>query len=73
MDANCTWVSSPNPRRTGGGTVWLQTTAPVLPGETIVFELMVFDVSDPILDSLVLLDDFEWSIDPSSVGTGPPG
>jgi hypothetical protein len=60
-------------QRTGGGTVWLQTTAPVIPGETMILELMVFDVSDNILDSLVLLDAFNWSIMPSSVGTGPPG
>jgi hypothetical protein len=58
---------------TGGGTVWLQTTAPIVPGETMTLELMVFDVSDNILDSLVLLDAFTWSINPSSVGTGPPG
>ena len=58
---------------TGGGTVWLQTTAPVEPGETMVLQLMVFDVSDGILDSLSLLDAFEWSIDASGVGTGPPG
>jgi hypothetical protein len=58
---------------TGGGTVWLQTTAPVVPGETMVLEMMVFDVSDNILDSLALLDAFTWSINPSTVGTGPPG
>jgi hypothetical protein len=39
----------------------------------MVLELMVFDVSDNILDSLSLLDAFTWSIDPSGVGTGPPG
>ena len=39
----------------------------------MVFELMVFDVEDHILDSATLLDAFEWSINPSSVGTGPPG
>ena len=39
----------------------------------MVLELMVFDVSDDILDSQALLDDFEWSIDAASVGTGPPG
>lgn len=56
---------------TGGGTVWLETTAPVVPGETIELTLMVFDVSDNILDSLVLLDAFEWDIEPSDVGTQP--
>jgi hypothetical protein len=58
---------------TGGGTLWLQTNAPVEPGETMTLQLMVFDVSDNILDSLALLDNFTWSILPSSVGTGPPG
>ena len=33
------------------------------------FEFVIFDVSDQILDSLVILDNFEWSIDASSVGT----
>lgn len=55
----------------GGGTVWLVTTAPVVPGETMVLELMVFDVSDAVLDSLTILDDFQWSIEPSDVGTTP--
>jgi hypothetical protein len=56
---------------TGGGTVWLNTTAPVVPGETITIDFMVFDVSDCILDSLALLDQFEWLIDPTEVGTEP--
>lgn len=56
---------------TGGGTVWLQTTAPIVPGEIMTLDLMIFDVSDNILDSLVLLDDFVWDIDPSDVGTNP--
>jgi hypothetical protein len=56
---------------TGGGTVWLQTSAPIVPGETINLYLMVFDVSDNILDSLVLLDNFLWNINPSDVGTIP--
>lgn len=54
---------------TGGGTAWLTTTAPIVPGETMQIEFMVFDVSDHILDSLTLLDNFQWSLDPSGVGT----
>jgi hypothetical protein len=54
---------------TDGGTVWLTTTAPVVPGETISLEFMIFDVSDHAYDSLVLLDAFQWSINPSGVGT----
>jgi hypothetical protein len=44
----------------GAGTVWLETTAPVVPGETITLELMVFDVGDGGQDSIVLFDDFRW-------------
>ncbi len=54
---------------TGGGTNWLTTTAPVVPGETMTIEFMVFDVSDGILDSLAILDNFQWSLDASAVGT----
>ena len=55
--------------QTGGGTNWLTTTAPIVPGETMQIEFMIFDVSDHILDSLTLLDNFQWSLDPSGVGT----
>jgi hypothetical protein len=54
---------------TGGATNWLVTTAPVVPGETMTIEFTVFDVSDGNLDSLTLLDAFEWSVTPSTVGT----
>lgn len=65
-------TSSPS-GQTGGGTSWLLTTAPVVPGETMTIEFTIFDVSDSILDSLTLLDQFEWSLSPSGVGTGPAG
>ncbi|MFO0550664.1 MAG: choice-of-anchor L domain-containing protein [Polyangiaceae bacterium] len=54
---------------TGGGTNWLTTTAPVVPGETITIEFNLFDVSDGNLDSNVILDDWEWSVNSSGVGT----
>jgi hypothetical protein len=54
---------------TGGGTKWLITDAPVVPGETMVLELMVFDVSDGILDSLTLLDNWVWNAAPAQVST----
>lgn len=54
---------------TGGATNWLTTSAPIVPGETMTIEFMVFDVSDGILDSLTLLDAFQWSVTPSTVGT----
>jgi hypothetical protein len=42
------------------GPAWVKVTGPVVPGATIVLDLMVFDVSDPILNSIVLLDGFPW-------------
>lgn len=54
---------------TGGATTWLTTDAPIVPGETMQLELMIFDVTDNILDSLVLLDNFRWNLTSSAVGT----
>jgi hypothetical protein len=42
------------------GTRWLQSVAPVTPGEQITLVLAVFDLSDSILDSYVFLDNFGW-------------
>jgi hypothetical protein len=52
----------------GGGTAWLTTKAPVVPGETMTLDVTVFDVQDHILDSLVLVDNWQWLATPS----GPP-
>ena len=49
----------------GGGTVWLTTTSPVVPGETIRLRFAIWDTSDRLLDSLVVLDNFQWSATPS--------
>ncbi|RMG93514.1 MAG: hypothetical protein D6705_18545 [Deltaproteobacteria bacterium] len=49
------------------GTKWLTTTAGVVPGETITLQFVIFDVSDGILDSTVILDDFGWDCE-----GGPP-
>jgi len=47
----------------GGGTGWLTTTAPVVPGEKIKLTFMIFDEGDHILDSTVLLDNFRWELE----------
>lgn len=47
----------------GGGTGWLTTTAPVVPGEKIRLRFIVFDEGDSVLDSLVLIDNFRWELD----------
>lgn len=54
---------------TGGATAWLTTDSPIVPGETMQLELMIFDVSDHILDSLVLIDNFTWNAANAVVGT----
>lgn len=45
----------------GGGTTWLTTEAPVVPGEIIELDLIVWDAGDHNVDSTVLLDRFRWS------------
>ncbi|APR84136.1 Xanthine/uracil/thiamine/ascorbate permease family protein [Minicystis rosea] len=52
----------------GGGTEWLTNTAPVVPGEIIELQFIVWDAGDHNVDSLVLLDHFRWSVTPSPVG-----
>ena len=49
------------------GTKWLSTQAPVTPGETITVIFGIFDLSDAVLDSMVILDNFEWNCE-----GGPP-
>lgn len=47
----------------GGGTLWLTTSSPVVPGESITLRFVTWDTSDAQLDSLVLMDNFRWSTD----------
>ncbi len=51
-----------------GSTSWLQTKAPVKPGEEITLQFMIWDAGDHILDSTVLIDNFQWDAAPT---TGP--
>jgi len=53
----------------GGGTTWLTTDAPVVSGETITLDLLIFDVGDHGFDSLVLLDNFRWGLNSTAVST----
>jgi hypothetical protein len=54
------------------GTKWLQSSAPVTPGETITLVLAVFDLSDSILDSYVFLDNFGWGCEGDSTPSTKP-
>jgi hypothetical protein len=58
----------------GGGTGWLTTTAPVIPGEKITLRFVIFDEGDRVFDSAVLIDNFRWEIDEFTCpdGTAPP-
>lgn len=49
------------------GTKWLTTTAGVFPGEEFTLIFAIFDVSDGVRDSAVILDNFEWNCE-----GGPP-
>lgn len=55
----------------GGGTDWLQTTAPVLGGETIKVLFNIWDTGDHVWDSTVLIDNWRWSTNPSGISTLP--
>jgi hypothetical protein len=53
-----------------GATGWLQTNAPVKPGEEFELLFGIADAGDGILDSTVLLDSFQWSANEGQVQTG---
>lgn len=45
----------------GGGTGWLTMIVPVDPNDVVTISFTVYDVADGIYDSMVLLDNFDWS------------
>jgi len=63
VDSPCNGVAS----SIGGSTGWLTTEAPVLPGEVITVEFVVWDSSDGIFDSASMIDYFRWI--QASIGT----
>src|SRR5205085_9037553 len=44
-----------------GATSWLQTRANVIPGEEIEISFMIWNTSDHILQSAIVLDNWKWS------------
>lgn len=56
----------------GGGTDWLESTAPVVPGETITLQFSIWDTGDHLWDSFILIDDFEWSVSSATIQTFKP-
>ena len=53
----------------GGGTGWLTTSGNVKPGETIEVRFVIWDTGDQWYDSVVLLDNFVWSLTAAQPGT----
>ncbi|MFO0591278.1 MAG: choice-of-anchor L domain-containing protein [Polyangiaceae bacterium] len=53
----------------GGATGWLTTNGNVKPGETIEIRFATWDTGDGWYDSVVLLDNWVWSVDASTPGT----
>ena len=53
-------------------TGWLKTQAPAKPGDTITLLFTIWDSGDGSLDSSVLVDKFEWSVDPASGASTTP-
>ncbi|MCE9574800.1 MAG: choice-of-anchor L domain-containing protein [Deltaproteobacteria bacterium] len=53
----------------GGATGWLTTRGNVVGGEVITLRLAIWDTSDSLLDSTVILDNFQWSVESSDPGT----
>lgn len=43
-----------------GGTSWLRTTAPVVPGSEFTLRLVIWDTGDANLDSTAVIDNFRW-------------
>jgi hypothetical protein len=55
----------------GGGTGWLKMAGNVKPGETMELRFTIWDTGDGFYDSVVLLDDFQWSVQASQPGVQP--
>ncbi|MEW5740975.1 MAG: choice-of-anchor L domain-containing protein [Myxococcota bacterium] len=53
----------------GGATAWMGTRGNVKPGGIFELRAVIWNVNDHDFDSLVLLDDFEWSVVEVEPGT----
>jgi hypothetical protein len=65
-DAGCTGNST-----TGGGTGWLKMAGNVGPGQVMEIRFAIWDTGDGVWDSLVMLDDWVWSVQASQPGVMP--
>jgi hypothetical protein len=51
-------------------TGWLRTHAQIVPGETFKLRLAVWDMGDEVLDTTVLVDNFQWVVEPGQATSG---
>lgn len=56
-------------RKVGGGTGWLITRGNVVSGEIITLRIAIWDTSDGVLDSVSLIDNFQWLPQAGEAGT----
>lgn len=54
----------------GGATDWLYSAAPVNPNEIIRMNFEVWDEGDSQYDSWVVIDDWQWSVETTTIVTG---
>lgn len=55
----------------GGGTGWLTMSGNVKGGETMEIRFTIWDTGDQFWDSVVLLDDWQWSVQAAQPGVQP--
>jgi hypothetical protein len=53
----------------GGSTGWLTTAGNVRPGQVMEIRIAIWDTTDDLYDSLVLIDNWVWNVYPASPGT----
>jgi hypothetical protein len=70
-ESTCAAQQTDGPDLGGASTGWLHTVVPVPPGKVVSVRFVLWDSGDPLLDSSVVLDNFQWSLEMPQVGTGP--
>ncbi len=71
FDAQDTEACEASQDLVGGGTGWLRMSGNVTPGEVFEIRFAIWDTSGHLYDSLVLLDDWQWSLDAAEPGVAP--
>lgn len=60
------------PTTNSAATAWLQTVSPLaIPGQEITLDFAIWDSGDGVLDSTVLLDNFQFGLDDTPTQTVP--